>query len=179
MALFAVNTGCRDAEVCSLRWDWEVQVPELGTSVFIIPGWREKRRRSSRGAQQRRPVGHGGAGVGNMQRYVFTYKGKPMRHMLKTAWKRRGRVPGSIKSAFTISNTPSAGGCGQRRRLRGSARPARSPVRTDNNALLGSRTVPVDRGSRSECGETAGDRNWWYFVARCEAGPAKLPQART
>ena len=24
MALFAVNTGCRDAEICSLRWDWEV-----------------------------------------------------------------------------------------------------------------------------------------------------------
>ena len=38
MALFAVNTGCRDGEVCSLRWDWEVAVPELGTTVFIIPG---------------------------------------------------------------------------------------------------------------------------------------------
>lgn len=38
MALFAVNTGCRDAEICKLRWDWEVAVPELGTSVFIVPG---------------------------------------------------------------------------------------------------------------------------------------------
>ena len=38
MALFAVNTGCRDAEICGLRWEWEVAVPELGTSVFIIPG---------------------------------------------------------------------------------------------------------------------------------------------
>jgi integrase len=38
MALFAVNTGCRDQEICGLRWDWEVRVPELGTSVFIIPG---------------------------------------------------------------------------------------------------------------------------------------------
>ena len=37
MALFAVNTGCRDAEICNLRWEWEVEVPELGTSVFIIP----------------------------------------------------------------------------------------------------------------------------------------------
>ncbi len=26
MALFAVNTGCRDAEICGLRWEWEVQV---------------------------------------------------------------------------------------------------------------------------------------------------------
>ena len=37
MALFKVNTGCREAEVCRLRWDWEVKVPELETSVFIIP----------------------------------------------------------------------------------------------------------------------------------------------
>lgn len=38
MCLFKVNTGCREQEVCGLRWDWEVQVPELNTSVFIIPG---------------------------------------------------------------------------------------------------------------------------------------------
>ena len=37
MALFKVNTGCREQEVCKLRWEWEVSVPELGTSVFIIP----------------------------------------------------------------------------------------------------------------------------------------------
>jgi len=42
MALFKVNTGCRAREVCGLRWDYEVQVPELGTSVFIIPGDRVK-----------------------------------------------------------------------------------------------------------------------------------------
>jgi len=38
MALFKVNTGCREEEVCGLRWDYEVKVPELDTSVFIIPG---------------------------------------------------------------------------------------------------------------------------------------------
>jgi integrase len=42
MALFKVNTGCREQEVCGLRWDYEVRVPELGTSVFIIPGSRVK-----------------------------------------------------------------------------------------------------------------------------------------
>jgi integrase len=26
MALFAVNTGCRDGEICNLLWDWEVVV---------------------------------------------------------------------------------------------------------------------------------------------------------
>ena len=38
MALFAVNTGCRDGEICNLLWEWEVHVPELETSVFIVPG---------------------------------------------------------------------------------------------------------------------------------------------
>jgi len=38
MALFKVNTGTREKEVCRLRWDWEVDVPELNTSVFIVPG---------------------------------------------------------------------------------------------------------------------------------------------
>jgi hypothetical protein len=32
MALFAVNAGCRDQEICSLRWEWEIKVPELNTS---------------------------------------------------------------------------------------------------------------------------------------------------
>ncbi|NWE69007.1 tyrosine-type recombinase/integrase [Pseudomonas gingeri] len=37
MAMFKVNTGCREQEVCKLQWDWEIAVPELGASVFLIP----------------------------------------------------------------------------------------------------------------------------------------------
>jgi integrase len=37
MVLFAVNTGARDENVAGLRWEWEVPVPELGRSVFVIP----------------------------------------------------------------------------------------------------------------------------------------------
>ena len=37
MALFDVNTGLRDENVCGLRWAWEVPVPEVGRSVFVIP----------------------------------------------------------------------------------------------------------------------------------------------
>src|ERR1700721_2893371 len=36
MALFKVNTGLREKEVCRLKWDFEVKVPELDTSVFSI-----------------------------------------------------------------------------------------------------------------------------------------------
>lgn len=37
MVEFAVNTGARDENVCGLRWEWEVPVPELERSVFVIP----------------------------------------------------------------------------------------------------------------------------------------------
>lgn len=36
MVLFAVNSGLRDENVCGLKWAWEVIVPELGRSVFVI-----------------------------------------------------------------------------------------------------------------------------------------------
>lgn len=34
-ALYAVNTGCREQEVCGLRWEWERHVN--GRSVFMLP----------------------------------------------------------------------------------------------------------------------------------------------
>jgi integrase len=37
MALFKVNTGLREQEVVKLSWQWEVQVPELDTSIFVVP----------------------------------------------------------------------------------------------------------------------------------------------
>ena len=37
MTLFKVNTGLREQEVVNLRWSWEVKVPELAVSVFVIP----------------------------------------------------------------------------------------------------------------------------------------------
>jgi hypothetical protein len=37
MALLGVNTGLRDSNVCGLEWQWEVRVPEVGRSVFVIP----------------------------------------------------------------------------------------------------------------------------------------------
>jgi integrase len=46
MALFAVNTGLRDSNVCGLQWAWEVDIPELGRSVFVIPPEAFKTKRS-------------------------------------------------------------------------------------------------------------------------------------
>lgn len=36
-ALFAVNTGGREHEIYHLPWGWEVKVPDLGTSVCVLP----------------------------------------------------------------------------------------------------------------------------------------------
>jgi integrase len=48
MSLFTLNTGARDDVVCSLRWEWEIEVPELGISVFEVPASNVKGRKRSR-----------------------------------------------------------------------------------------------------------------------------------
>lgn len=45
MALFALNCGARDDNVCKLRWEWERAVPELVRSVFVIPATEFKGKR--------------------------------------------------------------------------------------------------------------------------------------
>lgn len=36
MALYALHTGCREQEICSLRWEWEAEVADM--QAFILPG---------------------------------------------------------------------------------------------------------------------------------------------
>ena len=86
MALFAVNTGCRDGEVCSLRWDWEVAVPELGTTVFIIPGSRVKNGDDRLVVLNRVALSVIEGRRGIDPAYVFTYKGRPISRMLTSSW---------------------------------------------------------------------------------------------
>jgi integrase len=96
MALFAVNTGCRDQEICSLRWDWEVAVPQVGTSVFIIPGTCIKN-----GDERLVVLNRIAKSVVELRRgigltHVFTYEGKPITRMMTSAWKRarlRAKMP--------------------------------------------------------------------------------------
>lgn len=91
MALFAVNTGCRDAEICNLEWDWEVTVPELGTSVFLIPG-RQVKNGEDRLVVLNRIAGSViAARRGKHARYVFAFQGRPLRCMLNRSW-RQARI---------------------------------------------------------------------------------------
>jgi integrase len=92
MALFKVNTGTREQEVCGLKWSYEVKVPELDTSVFLIPGKNVKN-----GEERLVVLNRVARSVIESQRgkhpdfvFVQEFKNKepqPVRGMNNTAWK--------------------------------------------------------------------------------------------
>jgi integrase len=88
MALFKVNTGCREAEVCGLRWEWEVAVPEMSTSVFIIPPARVKNRQERLVVLNRVSTAVVEEMRGKHPEFVFTYKGRPLKKMYGAAWRK-------------------------------------------------------------------------------------------
>jgi integrase len=85
MALFAVNTGCRDQEICRLRWQWETNVNQE-ISVFVIPGKYVKNgedrvvvlNKIAKEVVERQNGKH--------PEFVFTYKNKPVTRMLNHGW---------------------------------------------------------------------------------------------
>nr|WP_319528732.1 tyrosine-type recombinase/integrase [Pseudomonas laurentiana] len=96
MALFKVNTGCREQEVCKLRWDWEISVPELGTSVFLIPADFGGRHANSgvKNRDERLVVLNSVAKSiiekqrGISREWVFPFNGTAMHRMNDSAWKK-------------------------------------------------------------------------------------------
>jgi integrase len=101
MALFAVNTGCREQEVVRLKWSYEVQVPELEARVFVIPHNFGGRLKTSgvKNKMDRLVVLNSvaesvvKAQEGRHDEYVFTYPGRwgnterrPVTMMNNTAW---------------------------------------------------------------------------------------------
>jgi integrase len=94
MALFAVNTGLRDSNVCGLQWTWEVAIPELGRSVFVIPPEAFKTKRPHvvilndvawsiiEAQRSLHPI------------WVFPFRGKPINTMNNNAWQRARRKVG-------------------------------------------------------------------------------------
>ena len=92
MATFAVNTGCRDQEICSLKWEWEIKISE--GSVFLIPEWKVKNREERlvvlnkialRVIEEVRSI---------HPEYVFTFRGKPITRMLNSGWKKARKKSG-------------------------------------------------------------------------------------
>jgi integrase len=87
MALFKVNTGLRQAEVAGLRWDWEVEIPELHTSIFVIPREYTKLELDRYVVLNRiaRAIIEGRRG--KHPEFVFTYEGNPIEKLYNTGWK--------------------------------------------------------------------------------------------
>jgi integrase len=87
MALFKVNTGIREQEVVNLRWQWEVAIPELGTSIFVIPRDYVKNaldryvvlNRIARSVIESCRDKH--------PEFVFTREGSPVTHIYNSGWK--------------------------------------------------------------------------------------------
>ncbi|KAA8712900.1 tyrosine-type recombinase/integrase [Pseudomonas cannabina] len=96
MALFKVNTGCREQEVCKLRWEWEIAVPELNTSVFLIPadfGGRHARSGVKNGDERLVVLNSVAKSIIEKQRgvskdWVFPFNDTAMHRMNDSAWKK-------------------------------------------------------------------------------------------
>lgn len=88
MALFILNTGCRDQEVCQLRWEWEREIPEYNTSVFYLPSRMTKNSTNrvivlnsiSREIIERQRGKH--------PDFVFSYRGKGLYQMNNSGWRK-------------------------------------------------------------------------------------------
>jgi hypothetical protein len=118
MALFKVNTGLRQAEVANLRWEWEVEIPELETPIFVIPREHTKYKLDRYVALNRIARSIIESCRGKHPEVVFTYKGNPIPAIYNSGWKaarrseRARRSPwlglGSPKELRTRQGLPSA-----------------------------------------------------------------------
>lgn len=118
--LFAVNTGCREQEVCQLRWEWEWEVvlDDLETSVFVLPESITKT--STERVVVLNAVAHRviEARRGINEEFVFTYKDNPVGKLNNSAWKKAGLPTeiGILKGVHNLRHTLG-------RRLRGAGVP--------------------------------------------------------
>ena len=95
MVLFDLNTGARDEVVCGLKWDWEIEIPELETSVFLVPKDSVKGRKRDRILVCNKVAKQ----VIDTQRgihdeYVFTYSGHRIETMNNSGWQRARKLAG-------------------------------------------------------------------------------------
>jgi len=94
MALFAVNTGLRDANVCGLQWNWEVSVPEIARSVFVVPAEAFKAKRPHVVVLNEAAWSIVQTQRGRHPIWVFPYHGRRIARMNNTAWQTTRREAG-------------------------------------------------------------------------------------
>jgi integrase len=87
MALFKVNTGTREQEVACLRWDWEVQLPDGKSSVFVIPSAHVKNKTDRVVVLNDVAQSVVESMRGRHSEFVFTRNGKPLGGLNNSGWK--------------------------------------------------------------------------------------------
>jgi len=116
MTLYKVNTGCRQAEVCGLRWKWEWHTDndELKGRVFIIPG--DEELTPGKGVKNRQDrlvvLNDIAKSVVDSQRsvhptHVFSYNDKPVSRMNNSSWSKawiRAGLPTDEKHLKGVHN---------------------------------------------------------------------------
>ncbi len=106
MALFTVNTGCRKAEVCALRWEWERPYPALKTSVFVIPAHMVKNRKDRLVVLNRTAKAVVEEMRGVHLEHVFTHNGKPLANMYGRAWRQAREKAGlTVERVHDLKHT--------------------------------------------------------------------------
>lgn len=136
MALFKVNTGAREHEVCRLRWEWEYAVP--GASVFAVPGELVKNAKPRILVLNRVAASIVEDQRGLHKEFVFVgSRGQPLQKMnnnpWRQAWKRAG-LPVDPKYKRGVHNLKHT--FGQRLRAAGVSE-------EDRQFLLGHRTASL------------------------------------
>ena len=96
MALFKVNTGTREQEVCGLRWDWEERVPELGTTLFVVPGINTKNKEDWLIVLNRTAGFVVDAQRSRDRTWVFPYEGRRLSRMYNKAWRQARREASEV-----------------------------------------------------------------------------------
>jgi len=94
MALFAVNTGCRDQEICHLRWDWEYEIEDTDLTVFIIPEEFVKNKKPRLVVLNTVARNVINARRGVHPEHVFSYRGHRLQRILSCGWKKARELAG-------------------------------------------------------------------------------------
>jgi integrase len=94
MALFAVNTGLRDSNVCGLQWTWEVPLAELGRSLFVEPAESFKSKRDHVVILNDAAWSIVQAQRGLHPIWVFPFQGHRLESMNNTGWQNARRAVG-------------------------------------------------------------------------------------
>ena len=110
MALFALNTGLREGELCGLRWEWEADVRGLDSvTVFILPPEAHKAGHKS-GMERLVVLNRVAQSVVEAQRgkhetHVFAFRGKPIQRLVNSGWDKARAVSGIDITPHSLRHT--------------------------------------------------------------------------